>query len=685
MSNHLIHETSPYLLQHAENPVDWYPWSDEALEKARREDKPIFLSIGYAACHWCHVMAHESFEDRATAALMNDHFVCIKVDREERPDLDSIYMSFVAATTGSGGWPMSVFLTPQGKPIYGGTYFPPYRSHNLPSFSEVLTTVARLWQSDRAAILSSSEKLAQLLVTRQEPDDKVESLDPALLPRFSKAIAEKYDWHNGGWGAAPKFPQPMLIEFLLRQASRGDQASLDMAVHALQRMAKGGMYDLLGGGFARYSVDATWLVPHFEKMLYDNAQLARAYLHAYQLTGEPSLREVGEATLDFVLGEMTHPMGGFFSSLDADSEGEEGKYYLWSAKEISQQLSAPGEAELFMAAYGASEAGNFNGRNILRRSLTDQQLAAEFHQDAGAIPTILADLRQRLLKERDSRVRPGSDDKVLVAWNAFTLATLAEAGRALNRPDYLQAAIRNADFILSSMLDRGRLLRSWREGSARHTAYLEDYAALGLALLALYQSDPNPRWYRAAMGLLEQLIAHFSDPFGGFYDTPDDHQTPLYRPKDMQDNATPSGNAMAALLLLQLSTYEGRSDWRSMAEGMLTANLGMMLRYPSAFAFWLWATDFALGPVDEVAIVGDLAQHPTQALLQPLWQVYRPRLVLAAAPYPPANGSPALLRDRPLLNGQPSAYVCRGFVCGQPVNDPQAMLNQLKTAIVDRR
>jgi uncharacterized protein YyaL (SSP411 family) len=681
MTNHLANERSPYLLQHADNPVDWYPWSDEALEKARQEDKPIFLSIGYAACHWCHVMAHESFEDRATAALMNANFVCIKVDREERPDLDSIYMDFVVASTGSGGWPMSVFLTPLGKPIYGGTYFPSYRSHNLPSFTEVLSTVARLWRTDRAGILSSSEKLAQSLVAQHEPATSTEALEPDVFQHFNKAIAEYYDWQNGGWGAAPKFPQPMLIEYLLRQASRGDQPCLDIARHALNSMAQGGMYDLLGGGFARYSVDATWLVPHFEKMLYDNAQLGRVYLHAYQLTGEPAFRETCEATLDFVLREMTHPLGGFFSSLDADSEGEEGKYYLWTAREIRQQLAEPGEAELFMAAYGMSEPGNFNGRNILRCSLTAEQLAEKFHLDANSLPARLASLREKLLRIRNTRVRPGCDDKVLVAWNSLALAAFAESGRALSRPDYLQAANRNADFILTNMLEQGRLLRSWREGSAHLTAYLEDYAALGLALLTLYRSDPNPRWYQASLGLLGQVIAHFSDPFGGFYDTSDDHEALLYRPKDLQDNATPSGNGLAALLLLKLSAYEGRPDWRRMAEGMLSANLGMMQRYPAGFAQWLCTADVALGPLHEVAIVGDQADAQTQALLQPLWQGYHPRLVLAAASFPPPDGSAALLQDRPLLNGKPTAYVCQGFVCQQPVNEPQAMLQQLPASI----
>ena len=677
MPNHLIHESSPYLLQHADNPVDWYPWGAEALEIARREDRPIFLSIGYTACHWCHVVAHESFEDPATATLMNENFVSIKVDREERPDLDSIYMSFVVSTTGQGGWPLSVFLSSEGKPFYGGTYFPPVHRHNLPAFRDVLDTVVRLWRTDRTAILSSSENLTRSLQSRPAAQPGGEQLHPALLEQAVRTIAQSYDWQDGGWGGAPKFPQPMLIEFLLRQGARGDHGSLNMAAHALRRMAQGGMYDVLGGGFARYSVDSTWLTPHFEKMLYDNAQLALVYLHAYQIMGEPTFCEVCEAILDFVLREMSHPAGGFYGSLDADSEGEEGKYYLWTPHEIRSAVSDPQEAELFINAYGVSDQGNFEGRNILKRTLTDEQLAQHFDLAANSIPARLANLRKRLLEVRGSRVRPGTDDKVLVSWNSLTLAAFAEAGRALERSDYTQAAIRNATFILENMLLDGRLMRSWRAGEAKHAAYLEDHAGLALALLSLYQTDPNPRWYQAAVNLTTEMLAHFSDPAGGFFDTRDDHEPLLYRPMELQDNATPSGNAQAAMVLLLLATYEGRSDWRTLAEGMLSSNLGLMLRNPSAFAQWLCAADFAVGPVHEVAILGELADPDTQTLLQPLWRGYHPRLVLATSSYPPPAGSPTLLSDRPLLNGKPTAYVCQRFVCQQPVNDPDEMLRYL--------
>jgi uncharacterized protein len=677
MPNHLSGESSPYLLQHAGNPVDWYPWGAEALEKARREDKPIFLSIGYAACHWCHVMAHESFEDASIAALMNEHFISIKVDREERPDLDSIFMAFVVATTGQGGWPMSVFLTPDGKPFYGGTYFPPVRRYNMPSFYELLKTVIRLWQADRKSLLSSSEDLTRHLLEQQMAHPQPGELVMGSLKQAAHTLAQGYDWQDGGWGTAPKFPQPMTIEFLLRQASRGDQPSLDIALHTLRSMARGGMYDLLGGGFARYSVDSSWLVPHFEKMLYDNAQLASVYLHAYQFTGAESYRETCVATLDFVLRELAHPAGGFFSSLDADSEGEEGKVYLWTPGQIRLALPELSDADLFIATYSVTDGGNFEGKNILRRSLSDEQLATQFQHEAHAIPPKLAVLRKQLLAARTARVQPATDDKVLVAWNALMLAVLAEAGRFLGRPEYLQAAIRNARFMLDGMRIDGRLMRSWREGQAKQPAYLEDYAALGLGLLALYQADPDPRWYQASLSLLDHILSHFQDPAGGFFDTPDDAQALLYRPKDLQDNATPSGNALACLLLLKLAAYEGRSDWRSLAENMISTILGMLLRYPAAFAQWLSALDFALGPVTQVAILGDRADPAMQAMLQSLSRGYYPRTVLAASEVPPPAGSPALLYDRPLLDQKPTAYVCRDFVCRLPVNDAVLMLDQL--------
>ncbi len=679
MPNRLVEENSPYLLQHAENPVDWYPWGEEALEKARAEDKPIFLSVGYAACHWCHVMEHESFEDPETAAIMNAHFVNIKVDREERPDIDHIYMQAVVAMTGQGGWPMSVFLTPEGQPFYGGTYFPPKPRHRMPSFREVLLSVERIWREDRGKLLKSGGKITQHLQKSVFTRESAGEIGATLLQQAAMRLAQAYDWKNGGWGGAPKFPQPMAIEFLLRQAARGDRTAFDMASHALKAMAKGGMYDVVGGGFARYSVDNFWLVPHFEKMLYDNAQLAQVYLHAYLITGEEPFRRVCESTLDFVSREMTHIEGGFYSSLDADSEGEEGKFYVWTPEEIQAVIPNEEEAALFSAAYGVTQAGNFEGHTVLQRTLDDEQIAEAFNIPIEQVPDRLAELHTRLLEKRSERIRPGTDDKVLVSWNGLMLIAFAEAGRYLQRPAYTEAAIRNADFLLTNLHLGDRLLRAWREGKARYNAYLEDYAALILGLLALYQSDPNPRWFSKAIELTEEVLTHFRDPEGGFFDTRDDHEALLYRPKDLQDNATPSGNALAATALLHLGAYELNLEWRNIAEEMIAQMGEHLTRYPTGFGQWLIAADFALNPVKEVAILGAPESPRTQSLVAALWKQYRPHLVAAISNVASGeqSGLPKLLLDRDLIDDQPTAYVCQGFVCQQPVNTSEELAEQL--------
>lgn len=677
MPNKLINENSPYLLQHANNPVDWYPWGEEALNKARAENKPIFLSIGYAACHWCHVMEHESFEDSETAALMNENFVNIKVDREERPDLDSIYMQATTAMTGSGGWPMSVFLTPDLRPFYAGTYFPPVRRYNMPAFKDVLQSLANVWREQRDEVDRVGSQVLQH-IQPQLLGKTEESLSTETLESAAKSLLESYDWGYGGWGGAPKFPQPMAIEFLLRRAltdSPQREEMLKAATHALNAMARGGMYDVVGGGFARYSVDNFWRTPHFEKMLYDNAQLALAYLHGYLVTGEVRYRWVCEETLDFLLREMINPQGGFYSSLDADSEGEEGKFYVWTHDEI-QDILGP-DFDFFKTAYGITPQGNWEGKTILQRALDDSSLAARFKVDQETLHAKLTQSHARLLEARSTRVRPGTDDKVLVMWNALALMAFAEAGRYLGRQDYLDAAIRNARFLLDNLYVVDRLLRSWRDGQAKHNAYLEDYAALVMALLALYQSDPNPEWYSMALIMADQMVAHFADPNGGFFDTRDDHEPLLVRPKDIQDNATPSGNALAATALLQLVAYGDRGTWRSIAEDMLASIQNALLRYPTSFAQWLAAADFTVGPTREVAIIGNLDNAETQALVRTLWKGYRPRQVAAISAYPPQPGSPALLVDRPLLHNQPTAYVCQGFVCLQPVNSPDEMETQL--------
>ncbi len=670
MPNHLINENSPYLLQHANNPVDWYPWGDEALTKARSENKPIFLSIGYAACHWCHVMAHESFEDTETAAFMNEHFINIKVDREERPDLDAIYMQATTAMTGSGGWPMSVFLTPDLRPFYAGTYFPPVQRYNMPAFKDILAGIARAWKEEPDEIARVSDQVAthlqQAMGGGQAGNTTFTQSD---LDAVAKSLIDSYDWGYGGWGMAPKFPQPMTIEFLLRRHIAGNEEALKPAIHVLNAMSRGGMYDVVGGGFSRYSVDNFWRVPHFEKMLYDNAQLARAYLHAWQITKEPHFKQVVIETLDFVAREMTHPAGGFYSSLDADSEGEEGKFYVWTLAEIREVLKEG--AEFFEAVYGISPRGNWEGKTVLQRALDDASLAARFKLDPQAVPAKLADSHSRLLSARASRVRPGTDDKILTAWNGLMLATAAEAARALDEPElqhhYLVMATRNAEFILDALRPSGFLVRSWRQSKTTNEVFLEDYAALILGLLELYQTDFQDKWFASAQVLAEEMIERFNDPNGGFFDTPINSECLLLRPRDLQDNATPSGNALACEALLKLAAFTDNGKYRDLAEKSLGPVAHQALRYPTSFARWLSAADFALGNVKQVAVLYETDPAEARDLLQTIQSTYRPNTVVAASSYPPPEHAPALLMDRPLKDGKPTAYVCEGFVCKLPV------------------
>ncbi|MFN2145090.1 MAG: thioredoxin domain-containing protein [Anaerolineales bacterium] len=594
---------------------------------------------------------------------MNEHFVCIKVDREERPDLDRIYMSAVISITGQGGWPMSVFLTPSGKPFYGGTYFPPTRRHGMPAFSEVLNSVIAIWEEDPDGLKESGDKLTAHIqqISRVPAPDTQPDLDTGILNQAVSNLYSSYDWRNGGWGSAPKFPQAMTIQFLLRQASRGSQVSGELAVHALEAMAKGGMYDLIGGGFARYSVDDRWLVPHFEKMLYDNALLARAYLHAYLVTGTEHFRQVCEETLDFVLREMTDPAGGFYSSIDADSEGHEGLFYIWDLTEIRSLLSDE-EFEAFSTAYTIPEEGNFEGRIVLQRKVMPEELAP--------LEPLLNSAREKLFAARQKRVRPATDDKVLTAWNAWMATAFAEAARYLQREDYLHAAQRNLSFLTSELMSDGELLRSWRQGTALNAAYLEDYASLAYALLALFQSDPDPRWFRLAEEMVDTMLVQYYDPEQGFYDVSKDHDTLIIRPQESQDNATPSGASMAVQALQILAALTGESRYYDIAAGTISPIQQALADYPSAFGNWLIGLDLALAELQEVALLGDPELTATQELTHAVWQNFRPDLVLAASPSPPDEGSPALLADRPLLDGQPTAYVCRNFICQQPVTTP---------------
>jgi len=675
MPNHLAHETSPYLLQHADNPVNWRPWDEEALQQARAEDKPIFLSIGYSACHWCHVMAHESFEDERVAKVLNEHFVSIKVDREERPDLDRIYMSAVQALTGRGGWPMSVFLTPEGKPFYGGTYFPPEPRYGMPSFTQVLRSVADAWQNRRQELLEGSERVAASIERQMAAigGTRRDELKRGTLDAAYQNLLRDFDEAHGGWGDAPKFPQPMVLEFLLRYHTTTDNPqALEMVTQTLEAMARGGMYDQLGGGFHRYSVDDHWLVPHFEKMLYDNAQLARVYLHAWQVTGEPLFRIIVEETLDYVIREMTDPAGGFYSTQDADSEGEEGKFFLWTPDEIRALLGD--EADRFMEAYGVTERGNFEGKNILELTGSLEERRA------------LADARQRLFEAREQRVRPDRDEKVLASWNGLMLVAFAEAAQALNREEYMEIAERNAAFLLREMrTDEGRLLHTWKahpeqsqkRGKAKINGYLEDHTYLIEGLIELYQATFDPRWYQAAQELVEGMIEHFSAPEGGFYDTSDDHEDLITRPQSLQDNATPSGNAMAALTLQRLAGFAVEPRYTEIAERSLRSMHAVLGRHPLGFGQWLTALDYALSRPREIAIVGTPDAADTQALLNVCTTGYRPHQLLAVRG--PGTDTPPipLLQDRGQVEGEATAYVCIDFVCRPPVTEPTALEEML--------
>jgi len=679
MPNRLAFATSPYLLQHQHNPVDWYPWGPEALAAARDADKPIFLSIGYAACHWCHVMAHESFEDTTTAALMNELFINVKVDREERPDLDAIYMSAVVALTGHGGWPMSVFLTPAGEPFWGGTYFPPSPRHGLPSFPQVLRGIHEAWRERREQVESGGRDLlnhirqAETLGLPPGADD----LTTDTLQAAVKSLWSQFDWSHAGWGGAPKFPQPMTIEFLLRYHHLTDETTpLEMATKTLRAMARGGMCDQLGGGFHRYATDTVWLVPHFEKMLYDNAQLARVYLHAWQVTGEAEFRQVAEAVFDYVSREMTDPAGGFYSSQDADSEGEEGKFFVWTEAEIDAALGE--DARLFKARYGVTPRGNFEGHTILSIIAELDTVAKKYDLTEAEVRQRLETARQILFAQREQRIKPGLDDKVLAAWNGLMLAAFAEAARVLGRADYRRTAQANAEFILTTLRQpNGRLYRSWRAGEARLNAYLEDYANVAEGLLALYEATFEARYFTAARELVDVALTHFSDERGGFFDTSDDHETLVTRPKDIQDNATPSGNAMLVTALLKLSALTGETRYTELAEAALRSVQPVLAQHPAAFAQWLGALCFVLGQPKEIALIGDLAEADLQALVAEVFSRYRPFKVVAHKA-PGVESVVPLLAGREMVRGKATAAVCFNFACRLPVTEASELQKQLE-------
>ena len=680
MLNRLANETSPYLLQHANNPVDWFPWGPEALDKARSEDKPILLSVGYSACHWCHVMERESFENPAIARIMNRSFVNIKVDREERPDIDAIYMQAVQAITGQGGWPMTVFLTPQGEPFYGGTYFPPEDRGPMPGFPRILLTMDQIYRTRRAEVTKASTEIVNRLQQTSRMKSDTDLLSRKILNEAFLHMASGFDGQNGGFGGAPKFPQPMNFDFLLRfHHATGNAQALHIVNLSLEKMALGGMYDQLGGGFHRYSTDSYWLVPHFEKMLYDNALLSRLYLHAYLATGHDLYLRIVQETLDYVLREMTSPEGGFYSSQDADSEGEEGKFFIWSPEEIRSALGDR-DADIFCAYYDVSDQGNFEGKTILNVPIGAEEVIDRLDIDPEELEDALQRDKAALLPIRNARIAPDRDDKVLTSWNGLMLRSFAEAAASLQREDYYDAAVNNARFITENLRSNGRLLRTWKDGRARLNGYLEDYSFLSDGLLAVYELTFDDHWLNEARQLTDDMLDLFWDENDRlFYDTGTDHETLLVRPRDIFDNATPCGSSVAADVLLRMALLTGYENYRNVAAAALRGLGPMLSQYANGMGRWLAALDFYTGQPKEIALIGDLDADATQDLLDEIHLRYLPNRILASSETgDPAGSHPfPLLRHKTLVDGQPTVYVCRNYTCNLPVTTPTALTPQL--------
>jgi len=681
--NRLIHEKSPYLLQHAHNPVDWYPWGEEAFAKARAEGKPIFLSIGYSTCHWCHVMERESFEDPELAALLNQRFVSIKVDREEHPDVDQVYMHAVTALTGHGGWPLTVFLTPERKPFFGGTYFPPERRWNMPSLREVLTSVAEAWEQKQPDILASAESLTAALTQQLAGAAAPGAITPDVLEAAFNQAVGGFDSVEGGFGSAPKFPRSHELSFLLRFGARTGRAqALEMVTTTLDHLARGGIHDQLGGGFHRYSTDARWLVPHFEKMLYDQALLARTFLEAFRVTHNPAHAEVARGIFAYVLRDLTDSQGGFYSAEDADSEGEEGKFYVWTPREVIGVLG-PEEGELFTRFYGVTAEGHVeHGASILHVAQPLEAFATLTGGDPEALRRRLAAAREQLLAERSRRVRPHRDDKILTSWNGLMIAALAYGAATLDEPRYLDAAQRAARFVLTSLMRDGRLLRRFREAEARYAGTLEDYAFFCEGLLELYEADFDPQWLAHATRLAAQMIDRFWDAEGGGFLFRDTAEEPLIvRSKDVHDGATPSGNSVAALVLLRLGRLTAEARFEDIGRRTVEAFSRDVAREPFGFTQMLSAAEFALGPASEVVIAGDPTDAATRRFLRVLHERFLPRVVTVLHPDGAAGRlieslAPYVAQQR-ALDGQATAYVCERYVCKLPTTDPAAFAEQL--------
>ncbi len=676
MPNRLAQETSPYLKQHSENPVDWYPWGQEALDRARIEDKPILLSIGYAACHWCHVMAHESFEDPRIAQLMNEKFINIKVDREERPDIDAIYMQAVQALTGHGGWPMTVFLTPFGEPFYGGTYYPPEERQGMPSFTRILNAVNDAYQNKRESVSHTSQKLREIYDVARMQARSEGALTSRALDLAYRGIAQKYDVRHGGFEGAPKFPPTMTLDFVLRYWRRtGTEYALEMVSDTFRKMARGGIYDQIGGGFHRYAVDAVWLIPHFEKMLYDNALLARLGANLWQATHDEEFKRVTEETIRWVQREMTSPEGGFYSSQDADSDGEEGKFYVWTVHELESLLGS--DSPVVRDYYGVTAGGNFEGRNILYIRSDPSLAAAKAGIKRDLLDKIIADAKTTLYAVRAKRVAPARDEKILASWNGLMLRGIAIAARAFERDDFAKMAIRNAEFLFNQLVDNGRVMRSRSNGKQIH-GFLEDYAAVALGFISVYELTFEKKWLERATQIADSMIEWFWDEqLGAFFDTPRDAEALITRPRDATDNAIPSGTSLAVDLMLTLAELTRNTDMMRRATFVLETLATPLIRYPSAFGHLLGAADMAVNGAVEVAIAGVPAEKNFKMLLHVLATHYVPSLVLAGGS---EESGVALMEGRPAARGKATAYVCRSYACEEPASDPQLFASQLESA-----
>jgi uncharacterized protein YyaL (SSP411 family) len=679
--NRLASETSPYLRQHADNPVDWYPWGEAALEKAKREDKPILLSIGYAACHWCHVMAHESFADPETAQLMNDFFVNVKVDREERPDLDAVYMQAVQAMTGHGGWPMTVFLTPDGTPFFGGTYFPPNERHGMPSFRKILFAVDQAYRERPSQIADTAARMREFYAAQHDAARATGEVTPRTLEQAYRALERAYDERHAGFGAAPKFPPTMALDFLLRYAVRSEtERALEMALGTFRAMVRGGMYDQIGGGFHRYSVDERWLVPHFEKMLYDNALLVRFGVHLWQQTHDAEVRRVVEQTIAWLTHEMTSDTGGFYSSLDADSEGREGAYYVWMPAELRAVLGD--SSDLGLAYWGVSEQGNFEerGESVLHVAADPRVVASRFDLTVEDLRARVERMRALLAAARAKRERPGLDDKILAAWNGLMLRGVAEAARAFDDESYRALALRNAEFLRHAFVRDGRVARSHKDGVTKGAGFLEDHAAIALAWLDVYALTGERRWFDDAHSLGDAVLRWFwDDQATAWYDTAHDHERLVTRPRDATDNATPSGTSLATELMFRLAVLTGNEAYRAVADRVLASLGGAMTRYPTAFGHTLGTADFAVFGAVELAVIGPSGSETVAEMLRHVASRYLPSLVLVQSEATPES-------DLPLLQGRPGseagvAYVCRHYACEAPANSVAELSASLDSAL----